>query len=315
MGDLISIIVPIYKVEAYLERCVNSLLSQSYKNIEIILVDDGSPDNCPLLCDELKQKDSRIRVLHKENGGLSSARNAGLRIANGEYIAFVDSDDYIAVDMLEKMHEAIVKDGTDLCICDFCSVDEAGKSLETEEEQFAFENTIFSMEETLKLVCGYTKKDNVWRLVPAWNKLYHKHLFENCSFEEGKLHEDEFFIHHVISQCNTISLISDKLYYYVQRENSIVNSKYSIKRFDAAYAYKDRYLFVKNIDKQLGVAAIMQLCEYLAINLQKLDVRNHHQVIGPMVWYVLVRLFINGKFGYVKWLLLEYLKQLFKKEE
>ena len=129
------------------------------------------------------------------------------------------------------------------------------------------------------------------------------------------MHEDEFFIHHVISQCNTISLISDKLYYYVQRENSIVNSKYSIKRFDAAYAYKDRYLFVKNIDKQLGVAAIMQLCEYLAINLQKLDVRNHHQVIGPMVCYVLVRLFINGKFGYVKWLLLEYLKQLFKKEE
>lgn len=310
MTSLISIIVPVYKVEGYLERCVNSLRNQSYKNIEIILVDDGSPDECPKLCDALQQKDERIRVLHKENGGLSSARNAGIRFAKGEYILFVDSDDYIAENMIEKMYQTIVKDQSDLCICDFCSVDEQGTSMEKEKQQFPFENAVFTREDILKIVCDYTEKENSWRFIPAWNKLYHKRIFENCSFEEGRLHEDEFFIHHAIWACDKISTISDKLYFYVQRENSIMNSQFSIKRFDAAYAYKDRYEFVNGMDKQLGNSVIMQFCAYLAVNLHKFDVKNNNDIIGPMVWYVLKRLFLNGKLGYIKWLCLAYFKAI-----
>ena len=113
----ISIIVPIYNVEKYLRKCIDSILNQSYDNLQIILVDDGSPDNCPKICDEYLNKDNRIQVIHKSNGGLSSARNAGIKVANGKYIAFIDSDDYIELNMIEKLVNAIEKSNADLCIC------------------------------------------------------------------------------------------------------------------------------------------------------------------------------------------------------
>lgn len=115
-SELISIIVPVYKVEKYLDKCVESIVEQTYKNLEIILVDDGSPDNCPAMCDEWAKKDSRIKVIHKKNGGLSSARNAGLDGCTGDYIYFLDSDDYIADNCIEMLFNAIVSDGSDMCI-------------------------------------------------------------------------------------------------------------------------------------------------------------------------------------------------------
>ena len=115
MGELISVIIPIYNVEAYLDECIASVIAQTYSNLEIILVDDGSPDNCPQMCDEWAAKDSRIRVIHKENGGLSDARNAGIDIATGEYIAFVDSDDWIVPEMYEKMLAALKTENAATC--------------------------------------------------------------------------------------------------------------------------------------------------------------------------------------------------------
>ena len=134
-NDLISIIIPVYKVEKYLEKCVNSILHQTYQNIEIILVDDGSPDNSGKLCEKLKNKDSRIIVLHKDNGGLSDARNYGLQYAHGSLVMFVDSDDYIHANMVEIMYEKMNLDGTDLVICDYCKVDQFGKSLENKNKK------------------------------------------------------------------------------------------------------------------------------------------------------------------------------------
>ena len=115
--ELISIVVPVYKVEPYLDKCVSSIVNQTYKNLEIILVDDGSPDNCPVMCDAWAEKDNRIRVIHKPNGGLSDARNAGMSAATGELIAFVDSDDWIAPDMYEKLYHRLTEDGSDIAAC------------------------------------------------------------------------------------------------------------------------------------------------------------------------------------------------------
>ena len=119
MEELISVIVPIYKVEAYLERCIGSIVNQTYQNLEIILVDDGSPDSCPDICDAWKEKDDRIKVIHKKNGGLSDARNAGMQIMAGTYISYIDSDDWVANDMYEKMMYAIKKNDADICECQF----------------------------------------------------------------------------------------------------------------------------------------------------------------------------------------------------
>ena len=116
MEDLISVVVPIYNVENYIKKCVDSILSQTYKNLEIILVDDGSPDNCPQICDEYAQKDNRIKVIHKENGGLSDARNAGIDISKGKFITFIDSDDYIEKDYVEVLYNSIKENASDMAI-------------------------------------------------------------------------------------------------------------------------------------------------------------------------------------------------------
>ena len=125
--ELITVIVPVYKVEKYLDRCVQSIVDQTYTNLEIILVDDGSPDNCPKMCDEWAKKDKRIKVIHKQNGGLSDARNAGLEKAKGKYVGFVDSDDYISPIMYEKLYKCIIDNQADMAMCGFSTVDEKGK--------------------------------------------------------------------------------------------------------------------------------------------------------------------------------------------
>ena len=126
-APLLSIIVPVYKVENYLPKCIDSILAQTFTDFELILVDDGSPDNCPALCDAAAEKDARVRVIHQKNGGLSAARNAGLDAARGAWIGFVDSDDYIAPEMYEVLYQAVQSTGADLALCDYAEVDEAGK--------------------------------------------------------------------------------------------------------------------------------------------------------------------------------------------
>ena len=129
MNPLISVIVPVYKAEKYLDKCVQSIVNQTYKNLEIILVDDGSPDNCPEMCDEWAKKDSRIKVIHKENGGVSSARNAGLDNSFGDYIGFVDSDDFIENDFYECLYDNLVENGADISFCTFKTLDEKNRGI------------------------------------------------------------------------------------------------------------------------------------------------------------------------------------------
>lgn len=217
-NSLISVIVPIYKVEDYLDRCVESLVNQTYHNLEIIMVDDGSPDNCPQMCDEWASKDNRIKVIHKENGGLSDARNAGMKIANGEYIAFVDSDDLVSYRFIEELVKAIRTTKSELSACDV--------------ESFIDDIDVDLSEKLEGEVVSYTSEQALFQLISgrgfravAWNKLYHSSLLKEEKFEFGKLHEDEFFTYRIIDKCNRLAFVNVPLYKYRQREGSIMSVK------------------------------------------------------------------------------------------
>ena len=228
MKDLISIVVPIYKVEKYLPKCIDSIINQTYKNLEIILVDDGSPDRCGEICDEYAKTDRRIKVIHKENGGASDARNVGIDIANGEYLGFVDSDDYIVSDMYEKLYTALKKSNSDMSICNVRYTwennehGESNCSLNIKDEVLSGE----------QILCEKMVKPNSWGFVVPWNKLYKINLFDGVRYPKEKRTEDEFIIHELLMQCDKIVTITDELYYYRQHDGSFMNQKSDIRRLD-----------------------------------------------------------------------------------
>ena len=189
---LISVIVPIYKVEEYLDRCVESLVNQTYKNLEIILVDDGSPDNCPKMCDDWAKKDSRIKVVHKKNGGLSDARNAGFEVATGDIISFIDSDDWIEPEMFETMLSQMEKDDSDIVSCGVNWVEENGSVIRTVTvSEDSVRDTHTAMQE---LINDNRVKQHVW------NKLYKYDMIKDIPFEKGKYHEDVFWSYQIEAQ-------------------------------------------------------------------------------------------------------------------
>ncbi len=243
----ISVIVPIYKVEKYIKKCVGSILNQSYKNLEIILVDDGSPDNCPKICDELAEKDKRIVVVHKKNGGLSSARNAGIEVATGEYIAFIDSDDYIHNNMFEVMLKLIKDNNADICICNYEYVDENGNLFPT-----SFSSPLKDEVIDQKQIFKKLTEPNEWYYITAWNKLYKKDILDNNVFPVGKIHEDAFSIHHILDKCNRIVCTSKKYYYYVQRDGSIMSQRSIKSILDSTEAMLDRYHYYCSIGRKDG---------------------------------------------------------------
>ena len=236
-NKFISIIIPVYKVEQYLGKCVDSVLNQTYKELEIILVDDGSPDHCPEICEEYAGKDSRIVVIHKQNGGLSSARNAGLDVAKGEYIFFLDSDDYIAENTIERMYQTIISEKADIAICDFVKVDENGEII---KELSPIKNECLNKEQLLMKLVNPTN----WYYVVAWNKLYKKTLFSAIRFPVGKINEDEFTVHQIFYECNKAVTIAEKLYFYLRRKSSITTNSFSVKNLDGISALADRCLFL-----------------------------------------------------------------------
>ena len=233
---MISVIVPIYKVEKYLKRCVNSLLAQSYSDFELILVDDGSPDNCGNICEEYAAKDKRIRVIHKENGGLSDARNVGLGIAKGEYIAFVDSDDWVATNYLETLLKVIELTDSDICECEVLKTTGEIEKYKKSDEQY----TSYSSEKALELL--------IWDKILhqyVWNKLYKRSCLKGIPFAVGKINEDEFWTYQVFGNARRITKISNVLYYYFQRGSSIMGNHYNLKRLDALEAKSLRQQYIE----------------------------------------------------------------------
>lgn len=251
MDTLISVIIPVYKVENYLEKCIVSVVEQTYRTLEIILVDDGSPDRCGAICDEWEKKDKRIKVIHKSNSGLSDARNYGLDIAQGTYIVFVDSDDLIAPTMIEKMFVTAQKHEADIVECKyFCFTD----ILPEKEKREAETSTVYTSEEALSLLLD----ESVFKYT-VWNKLYCRNIFETLRFEVGKLHEDVFFTYQAFGISKRIIKIEDCLYYYRQRSGSIMGSGFSIRNLDSMEARKRQYYYMKENYPELSGKAQSQL--------------------------------------------------------
>ncbi len=250
MKEKISIIVPVYNVEAYLERCVESILKQTYTNLEILLVNDGSTDKSGELCDKLALRDHRIRVIHKENGGLSDARNRGIDEASSNLIGFIDSDDYIDEDMYETLYRQMVASKADLSMCGHYDVYH-----QIPEKQVAEIKTWELMpEEAIKMVMEAKILS-----VTAVNKLYKKALFEQLRFRIGKIAEDAFIMVDLIHQCSKVVATNEKKYYYVHRENSITTQKFSLKFLNVIEAYEQNAKMISENYPDLYDVAIMRL--------------------------------------------------------
>ena len=235
--DLISIIVPVYKVENYLKRCLDSVISQTYKNIEIILVDDGSPDNSGNICEEYALKDSRIKVIHKKNGGLSDARNAGLQIATGDYIGFVDSDDYIENDMFETMINLAKMYNAEISIVSYNEW-KNGKIL---NNMNSGELDLYNKVEAIKELLVDSKIQSY-----MWNKLFKKDLFKNIEFPVGKNFEDIATTLKIFEKCDKVVRLEAAKYNYVRRDDSIIGNR-SYKTYnDYLDVILDKYLYLFN---------------------------------------------------------------------
>lgn len=302
--DLISVILPIYKVEKYIKKCIESVINQTYTKLEIILVDDGSPDKCGDICNEYSKKDTRIKVIHKENGGLSDARNAGIKEATGKYIAFIDPDDYVDSNYIKILYENIINTDSDISICFFKEVSEDNNILN--KETITNNVTSFNRRETFNNL--YIDKYAL-NTVVAWNKLYKIELWKDIVYPKDKIHEDEFVIHKLIQKCNKVVYTDAVLYYYVQHNNSITSSGYNEKTFDKFEAFEQRAeFFLKNGYRDLYEKCLYSLClsnrmVYISTNNKNLKGKLNKQFKN------ISRIYINGNFNYkrkIKVLVLKY---------
>jgi len=240
----ISVIVPVYNVEKYLEKCIDSILSQTFKNFEVILVDDGSTDSCGIICDEYERLDNRVKVIHKINGGLSSARNSGLEIASGEYVAFVDSDDWIDKNMYQELYNEAKKNNADIVQCKFIKAKDENVSI--------YNNELNEVEVigNLDALCNLYNEKCIETVV-TWNKLYKRYLFNDIVFPNGKIHEDQFTTYKLLYKANNVVLVDQAFYYYRQTPNSIMNSDFNMSRLDFLEALDQRLEFFKKINNEL----------------------------------------------------------------
>ena len=240
--ELISVIVPIYNVEKYIRKCIDSILAQTYKNLEVILVDDGSPDNCGNICDYYSEMDKRIKVIHKQNGGLSDARNAGLEIASGEYIGFIDSDDYIHPDMYRLLHQNLVESKSDIAEC---AVERIYKDKVI--NGCTGEVKIFSGEDALRIHLesdgeGYMPRTAVW------SKLFRRKLWEGVRFPKGHIHEDYLITTQMLYRSKSVCCIDKCLYTHIYtNSSSITQVAFSKKDLYKEYQYRKRMEFLKEV--------------------------------------------------------------------
>ena len=260
----ISVIVPVYKVEQYLDRCVESILAQTFTDFELILVDDGSPDNCPKMCDDWATKDARIKVIHKPNGGLSDARNAGIdwTFANSdsEWLTFIDSDDWINNIFLEKLYNDAINNMCSVSmgiLYDICT-------------EFKFSNDVH-IGKTEDIYCKYYS-----HCISACCKLYKKNLFDNIRFPIGKLHEDAYITHLLLFQTENITINENAIYYVYQNNDSITRSKWSKKRLDEIDAYEKRLQYFSK--KNYNAAYDRTIYAFVNVISNQLNQLNEHKV-------------------------------------
>lgn len=233
----ISIIIPVYNVEEYLPRCIDSLRNQSFQNLEIILVDDGSPDNSGKICDEYALKDDRIKVIHKENGRAYDARNKGLDIATGDFIGFMDSDDFIHPEMYQSLYNLLTDYNTDIAQCSFTKV-QSGEIIPPVPDNSP---RVFSNEGALAQLYS----DVSIEFAVIWNKIYKKELVQNVRFKKAFIHDDEFFTYKLFYAATKVVAIDSEFYYYYQSPNSMIRSPFSARKMEYAEAMEERLTFFR----------------------------------------------------------------------
>lgn len=262
MSEIVSVVVPVYKVEKYLNRCVDSILQQSYSNLEVILVDDGSPDSCGVICDEYQKCDSRVRVIHKPNGGLSDARNYGIEAAKGKYLAFVDSDDWLDFDMIDILYRVLTDKNADIAECSYrnlyadCIKEETSCSGE-----IICGDSLFALEGMLDW--KYFKPN-------AWNKLYKREIIGDIRYPKGKIHEDEYTTYKYFYNAKKLAYVDISKYNYDRRRtDSITGDKFREANLDACWAFKERVHFFEenhldSLEKKMNNAYCWQVlhCAY-----------------------------------------------------
>ena len=236
-NETISIIIPVYNVERYLDRCIQSVVQQTHRKTEIILVNDGSSDRSPDICRDWQNRDPRIKVIHQSNQGLSAARNTGLREATGSFIGFVDADDWIAPELYERLITAIYNDKSDISACSVIMIWEGS----AEQKRLTVKkNCLLNRDEAQLALLKETDLKQ-----PVWYKLYRRKTIGSILFEVGKYHEDVFWSYLVVGNAASVSLIDYEGYYYFQRHDSIMGESYSIKRLDVMEAYCKRYEYIR----------------------------------------------------------------------
>lgn len=238
MTPKLSVILPVYNVEKYLERCLDSILNQTFKDFELLIVNDGSPDNSHLICDSYAKNDLRIKNFKKSNGGLSSARNYGINLAKGEYISFVDSDDYLDENMFQYLIAALLKSEASISICGRKNVYPDGR---IKAVNLFGKNTVLSKQSAIELLI---KDESINSF--AWNKIYRRELFEDIRFPEGRVYEDIAVMFKIFNKANRVVHIKESLYFYLHNSESISrgSGKELIIAKDLFYAHYERYQFI-----------------------------------------------------------------------
>lgn len=253
MNSLVSVIVPIYNVEKFLCKCIITILHQSYYDLEIILVDDGSPDSCGKMCDEFAMQDHRVKVIHKQNGGLSDARNAGIDIATGDYITFIDGDDYVMPDMIEYLMASMIEKKVDIVQCSYvrCKDDYADKANSTFISQK--QSTVYSDDK----MSAYLKEKRIHTV--AWGKIYKTSLFHEVRFPVGRLHEDVFTTYRLIHEAGSVAVTDYVGYVYRINENSITTSRYTSRKLDSIYGKLEQSGFIEKNYPDLSKQAYSEI--------------------------------------------------------
>lgn len=241
-NELISVIVPVYNVEKYLKKCIDSIICQTYENIEIILIDDGSTDSSSKICDKYLLKDSRIKVIHQKNQGIAIVRNKGLAQSNGKYIFWVDSDDYISNECIEYLYNLLKKENADMSICNYLQGSSRLYDFNSNEDYY---NEIMNSKKALEYI--YESDHYAFIMAASWAKLIKKELYDNLKYPENKLFEDIYMSHHLINNCNKIAYTNKVMYYYFQWNDSILGKKLHRGKLDYLYAFEERIHFFEEL--------------------------------------------------------------------
>ena len=257
--SIISIIVPIYNGEKYLEECIDSILKQTFKDYELILVNDGSTDNSLKICKDYSKRDKRIKIIDKNNGGASEARNAGIDIAKGDYIGCVDSDDVIHPQMYEILYNKIIEYNADIAICNYIKIYNDKYKIKDINNDNIKNIKVYNKIEALYEL--YTDKEGAF--IGPWQKIYKKKIFENIRYEVGRINEDKLISHRILYNSNKTIYIDLILYYYIQRKNSVTNSPFRKQNLDYIYALRDAMIFFYELKLDLKYKAEREYIYFL----------------------------------------------------